>query len=183
MAEAALARAEAQLALLKAGAWQPEIAVAKAAVAKAEADAQRVETQIKLLRVAAPIKGQVLQVNVRRGEFVATPAAEPLLVMGQTATLHVRVDVDEQDISRYRTGAPGVAKLRGGSEKSFPLTFVRVEPFVVPKKSLTGENTERIDTRVLQVIYEIDPRGEELYVGQQVDVFLDVGDEALSGKH
>ena len=53
---------------------------------------------------------------------------------------------------------------------------MRVEPYVIPKKSLTGDNTERVDTRVLQVIYAIDPRGTPLYVGQQVDVFLS-GDE------
>jgi hypothetical protein len=49
-----------------------------------------------------------------------------------------------------------------------------VEPFVVPKKSLTGDTTERVDTRVLQVIYEFDPAGRPpLFVGQQVEVFID----------
>jgi hypothetical protein len=52
---------------------------------------------------------------------------------------------------------------------------VRVEPFVVPKKSLTGDTTERVDTRVLQVIYQFDPAGKPpLFVGQQVEVFIDV---------
>jgi hypothetical protein len=49
-----------------------------------------------------------------------------------------------------------------------------VEPFVIPKKSLTGDTTERIDTRVLQVIYEVDTAGRApLFVGQQVEVFID----------
>jgi hypothetical protein len=52
------------------------------------------------------------------------------------------------------------------------LDFVRVEPYVVPKRSLTGDNTERIDTRVLQVIYKVKDPGDNLYVGQQVDVFV-----------
>jgi hypothetical protein len=52
------------------------------------------------------------------------------------------------------------------------LSFVRVEPFVVPKRSLTGENTERVDTRVLQVIYAVESAETTLYVGQQVDVFI-----------
>ena len=55
----------------------------------------------------------------------------------------------------------------------FPLKFVRIEPYVVPKKSLTGDNTERVDTRVLQVIYAIDTTGKRLFVGQQLDVFID----------
>jgi hypothetical protein len=53
------------------------------------------------------------------------------------------------------------------------MTFVRVEPYVVPKKSLTGDNTERVDTRVLQVIYALDSKEQTFYVGQQMDVFID----------
>ena len=49
---------------------------------------------------------------------------------------------------------------------------MRVEPFVIPKRSLTGGNTERVDTRVLQVIYAIDGPDPGLYVGQQMDVSL-----------
>jgi HlyD family secretion protein len=54
----------------------------------------------------------------------------------------------------------------------YQLRFVRVEPYVVPKKSLTGENTERVDTRVLQVIYAVENPDPPLYVGQQLDVFI-----------
>jgi len=58
----------------------------------------------------------------------------------------------------------------------YPLKFVRVEPFVIPKKSLTGDNTARVDTRVLQVLYQFDPAGlPPLFVGQQVEVFLEAG--------
>jgi hypothetical protein len=54
------------------------------------------------------------------------------------------------------------------------LRFVRIDPFVVPKKSLTGESAERVDTRVLQIIYQLDkPADRPLYVGQQVDVFIE----------
>ena len=54
------------------------------------------------------------------------------------------------------------------------LRFVRIDPFVVPKKSLTGESAERVDTRVLQIIYQLDkPVDRPLYVGQQVDVFIE----------
>jgi hypothetical protein len=49
---------------------------------------------------------------------------------------------------------------------------VRVEPFVIPKKSLTGDNTERVDTRVLQVIYALEDSTAKVFVGQQVDVYV-----------
>ncbi len=50
---------------------------------------------------------------------------------------------------------------------------VRFEPYVVPKRSLTGESTERVDTRVLQAIYSFDRGDLTIYVGQQMDVFIE----------
>ena len=58
-------------------------------------------------------------------------------------------------------------------------SFVRFEPFVVPKKSLTGDSTERVDTRVLQVIYKVEQDDLPLFVGEQLDVFIDAGQVAL----
>jgi HlyD family secretion protein len=87
--------------------------------------------------------------------------------------LHVRIDIDEHDIPRFRPGLPAKASLRGHSESAYPLNFVRVEPYVIPKKSLTGDNSERVDTRVLQVIYSLDTSDKPIYVGHQLDVFID----------
>jgi HlyD family secretion protein len=54
-----------------------------------------------------------------------------------------------------------------------PLGFERLEPYVVPKVSLTGQSTERTDTRVLQVIYSFDPRALPVYVGQKMDAYIE----------
>lgn len=123
----------------------------------------------------ALVDGEVLQVNVRPGEFVGAPANQALVVLGSTKQLNVRVDIDEYDIPRFVATAPARATLKGHADPFFSLRFVRIEPYVIPKKSLTGDNTERVDTRVLQVIYAIDAQGQQFFVGQQVDVFIDVG--------
>jgi HlyD family secretion protein len=86
----------------------------------------------------------------------------------------VRVDIDETDAWRFRPGAPAVAFVRGNAELKSPLRFVRVEPYVVPKTSLTGDTAERVDTRVLQVIYSFNPAAFPVYVGQLMDVFIQV---------
>jgi hypothetical protein len=83
------------------------------------------------------------------------------------------VDIDEHNIPRFHPGAPARATPRGDAGHPTPLRFVRVEPFVVPKKSLTGDNTERVDTRVLQVIYALETNERPVYVGQQMDVFIE----------
>jgi multidrug resistance efflux pump len=173
MAQEQLAKAEADLTLLKAGAWEPDKLVARSSVEQMRSQIEQTETDLDRLTVRALVDGEVLQVNVRPGEFVGAPPGQALIVLGDVHKLHVRVDVDEHDIPRFRPGAAAKAALRGDPNRIFDLTFVRVEPYVIPKKSLTGDNTERVDTRVLQVIYAT-TRDEKrlLYVGQQLDVFI-----------
>ena len=173
-AQARLAEAEAQLKLLKAGAWAPDIAVAKSEVAQAGAQVKMVETSIDRLTMRAPIAGVILQTKVRLGQYAQCgPLSEPLMVLGSVMPLHVRVDVDEQDAWRVRDGAPAKASPRGDGSLRVPLEFVRFEPYVIPKRSLTGDNTERVDTRVLQVIYRVKNQNASLYVGQQMDVYIE----------
>ena len=148
-------------------------AAARAAVEAARAEVGVVETDIARSTVRAPIDGDILQVRVRPGEFAAAGASDPpLLVMGDVSVLHVRVDVDEHEASRIGDGAPAEAMIRGLAEQRETLAFVRFEPYVVPKQSLTGAATERVDTRVLQVIYRLEKPAGRLFPGQQMDVFI-----------
>lgn len=175
MAKAQLAQATAQLELMESGTWKYDVLVAEQAVAQAQAQIDQVTTDIARLTVKALVDGEVLQVNVRKGEFVGVSPGTAYVVLGNIDKLHVRVSIDEHDIPRYRQGAPAKAMLKGDAKAEYMLRFVRVEPFVVPKKSLTGDNTERVDTRVLQLIYAVEPAktAPPLYVGQQLDVFID----------
>jgi HlyD family secretion protein len=171
-------RAQAEYDLLAAGAWQPDIQVAEAAVTEAQAQVEQVKTEIARATVVSPVDGVVLQVNVRPGERVSEREAKPLVVLGDISTYHVRVDIDERDIARFHRGTAAKAFPRGETAHEITMRFARVEPFVVPKQSLTGENTERVDTRVLQVLYAITRADHPVYVGQQLDVFIDTGDAA-----
>jgi multidrug resistance efflux pump len=171
--------AKANLALLKAGAWEPDKAIAAAAIEQARAQVEQARTTIDLLEVRAPSDGTILQINVRAGEYVSTFGGQSLILMGNLHPLHIRVNVDEEDLPRLRLDVPAVAKIRGDAgQEEVGLTFVRLEPYVVPKASLTGANTERVDTRVVQVIYAVDANSrlvqeKKVLVGQLVDVFID----------
>ena len=179
-AQARLAEVEAQLGLLKAGAWAPDIAVAKSEVAQVK----MAETNIDRLTMRAPIAGVILQNKVRLGQYAQCgPLSEPLMIFGSVTPLHVRVDVDEHDAWRVRGGTQAVASPRGNGSIRIPLEFVRFEPYVIPKKSLTGDSTERVDTRVLQVIYRIRDAEPSVYVGQQMDVYIDGSASRLSSKN
>ena len=129
--------------LLKAGTWSADLAVARADVDQAAA-------------------------VVRQDQM-----SEPLMILGAGKGLHVRADVDENDAWRVRPDTLAVARLRGNSRLSFPLEFLRFEPYVIPKKSLTGDVSERIDTRTLQVIYRFKDADPAVFNGQQLDIFID----------
>lgn len=149
---------------------------AEAQLAAAKADQQQTELLIQRLTVLAPRNGTILQVNIRAGEYASPQNKQPALVLGEIGTLHVRADVDEQNAVAVQEGAAAQISLKGDSTKKFEAKFVRVEPYVIPKVSLTGASTERVDTRVLQIIYEIErdekPGAPKLYVGMQVDVSI-----------
>jgi HlyD family secretion protein len=180
--KAQLAKSKANLALLEAGAWKADKAVATASVLQSKAMLGQSQTELSRLTVNAPSSAtgefKVLQVNVRPGEFVGTQPGQALIVLGYVGKLHVRVDIDENEISRFQPNLTGIAKPRGNPKVQFPVKFVRVEPYVIPKRSLTGSSLERVDTRVLQVIYFLENKDKTLYVGQQMDVFLKIDDEA-----
>ena len=151
-----------------------ELDEARSQVEAAESQVESAAVEIERSIVRAPLSADVLQVKVRVGEFApAAATANPLILLGQLKPLHVRVDVDEHEAWRVRRGAHAVGHVRGNADLRTQLRFVRFEPFVVPKRSLTGDSTERVDTRVLQVIYRVEREDEPLFVGQQLDVFID----------
>jgi multidrug efflux pump subunit AcrA (membrane-fusion protein) len=173
-AEARFARARADLDLLEAGAWKEDLEVARADVARAEVEAGAARVEIDRLTVQAPVAGEILQVNIRPGEFAQSGVpVQPLLLLGNLDKMHVRVDIDENDAWRFDPKATAMAFIRGQPKFETGLTFEYVEPYVIPKRSLTGDSTERVDTRVIQVIYSFKRGALPVYPGQQMDVFIE----------
>jgi RND family efflux transporter MFP subunit len=154
---------------------------AEAQLVQSRAELDSTETDLDRLTVRAPVDGEVLQLKVHLGEFAPTGVlATPLILLGNVDKLCVRVDVDENDAWRVRRGARATGCLRGNKDIKTSLEFVRFEPYVVPKKSLTGDSSERVDTRVLQVIYSFERGDLPIYVGQQMDVFIDAPEQNVA---
>lgn len=181
-AAARLEEARGELVRLLSGAWDEDLRVAHAEVEAFSADVRTTEVELERLTVRAPITGRVLQVDVRAGEFApAGPTAKPLVLMGAVERLHVRVDVDENDAWRFREGAQATGSVRGNRDIGTTLSFEYLEPYVVPKASLTGAATERVDTRVMQVVFGFERGDLPIQVGQQMDVFIEASGELVHG--
>lgn len=145
----------------------------KADLALAKAQLSRAEVLRELLVVKAPRAGTVLQVSVRPGEYAAVPSADSLVLLGQIDRYQLRVDIDEDNAPRVMPGCSAKAFLKGRREDPIALEFMRIEPFVQRKRALAGDSNERVDTRVLQVIFQFSRPSVPVYVGQQLDVFID----------
>jgi multidrug efflux pump subunit AcrA (membrane-fusion protein) len=163
-----------------------EESLALAACHLAKMEKEKTQTLLDRLTVRSPINGVVIQKNIKVGEFLVTTNIEsPPIVVGDMSSYQIRVDIDEQNASRIADTATGVAYPKNRPDFAIPLDFVRVEPYVIPKRSLSGSSKEKVDTRVLQVIYTFSPPpNATLYIGQQVDVFIErqKTDELIAGR-
>lgn len=150
-----------------------DVGISEAALAVAKAEAHQISVEIERHIVRAPVDGRVLQINIRLGEFAQSGAVSPpLMLFGDDRKLYIRTNVDETDAWRVRPDAPATAYVPGNPQLTTPLHFVRIDRYVVPKRSLTGASTERTDTRALQVIYSFDHGKLPVYIGQRMNVFI-----------
>lgn len=148
----------------------------KAAVAQAEAGVRAAKMQLELLTVRSPLEATVLRLTARSGQYApAAQLQEPLVTLGRLDPLHVRIDVDEADLPQLTAGTDATVSPRGDSKNRVQAKFVRLEPLVIPKRSLTNAVNERVDTRVLQVVFALPADAKGFYPGQQVDAFVKSG--------
>ncbi len=152
-----------------------QMELAQQQVATAQEAVNVIKTNIERSTVLSPIDGEVLQLNVRPGQLATADgyAGEPLILFGDTKYYHLRVDIDEEDAWRIVKGSPAQAYVRGNATITFPLEYVYTEPYIVPKKVLTGANSERVDTRVLQVVYRFEKDTYPIYAGEILDVYIE----------
>lgn len=178
---AAVSRTEVIRAEGEASAAASRLELARARLGNAQALAGSARTELARLVVRAPIAGEILVVNIRPGEYVSTTGgnSEPFIRMGETRPLHIRIDVDEDDAARVALGKAAMVSPRGAAENQVKASFVRAEPLVVPKRSLTNSAQERVDVRVMQLIYALPENArEDFRIGQQVDAYIPAKDGA-----
>lgn len=182
-AEAARLVAARQLDLVRAGAWQFDIAAQAKQAEAARLAYQSARALLDKFTVRAQQRGVVLAINAAPGGYVSstgsydtyTQSNLPTVVMGASQDrLDVRCYVDEILISRL----PAPEHIRAemavrGSDLRIPLEFQRIQPYVTPKIELSNQRQEKVDLRVLPVIFRFKNDGKvRLYPGQQVDVYI-----------
>ncbi len=183
IAETNLKVVQKQYALTKAGAWIYDIQNQEkqyAALSKAYAAAVAL---LDKYTVRSTIDGVAFTIQAGVGSFVSpggaynsyTQGMDPLIVMGAPdGHLQVRAYVDEILVHSMADPSQLDAKMFiRGTDIHVPLTFVRIQPYVSPKIELSDQRQERVDVRVLPIIFRFEkPKTVTLYPGQQVDVYV-----------
>ncbi|MFM8935398.1 MAG: HlyD family efflux transporter periplasmic adaptor subunit [Vulcanococcus sp.] len=115
----------------------------------------KVQTDLLLSELRAPIAGTVLRVIARPGE---RPGDEGILELGATDRMEAVAEVYESDINRVRVGQ--LARLiseNGGFEGNLSARVVRITPQVRQRQVLSTDPTGDADARVVDVRLAIDP--------------------------
>jgi HlyD family secretion protein len=173
IASAQLQEQQARLKKIEAGAWQPDLNIALQEVKQAQADLDALETEIQRMSIRAPIDGTVLQIKIREGETSGSDPYKTLMILGNLDELYLRVSIDQYNAPFLQPNASAVAYRQGHHSTAFPLQWVHLEPFMVQKKYLTNSAAEKVDSQVLEIVYRIAQKEPPLFIGEQMDVFID----------
>ncbi|MGA9801527.1 MAG: biotin/lipoyl-binding protein [Terriglobales bacterium] len=183
VAQANLEVAQKQRDLTKAGAWAFDIRNQERQYNALDKAYRSSSALLSKYTLRAATDGVVLSITTIVGSFVSpqgayesyTQGMNPVLVLGTPQTnLEVRCYIDEILVPRL----PAPSKIKGemsirGSTIKVPLDYVRVQPLVSPKIELSDQRQERVDVRVLPVIFRIEkPKNLNLYPGELVDVYI-----------
>src|SRR5271167_4936887 len=148
-------------------------ALAEADLQLAKAQLEEAEARYEKTFIRSPIDGTVLRKHHRSGESVSNSSTvpDPILTIGDRTTLRVRVDVDETDVSKVRIGQKAYVTADAFGKQKFWGRVVRVGQQLGPKNVRTDEPTERVDTKILETLVELEP-GTQLPDGLRVDAFI-----------
>jgi len=173
-ARADLQVAATNLSRLQSGGWNADLGVVQAQLAANQAEVDALNTLIERLTVRAPRDATVLRRNVEPGSLAAQDANRPALILGDLSQLSIRALVDEEDVALVTPRAKAQARTRGAVQATIDLVLRRIEPYARPKTTLIGTTTERVDTRVVEVVFDVvTPPSVMIVPGQVVDVFVE----------
>jgi HlyD family secretion protein len=172
VAQARVDAARQHLALLNAEARAEDVAKLKAEIERARAQLHEAQADLNKTAIYSPIDGIVLHRYLQAGESVSRSSG-PIVTLGDTSRLRVRMDVDEADVAHLRTGQRAYVTAAAYGDRRFTGVVSRIGQMLGKKRVRTDEPSERVDTKVLETLIDLDP-GSRLPLGLRVDAFIEV---------
>lgn len=124
-------------------------------LSQARAQLAKVQTDLVLSELRAPIDGTVLRITAYPGE---RPGDTGILELGATDRMEAVAEVYESDINRVRVGQPvTLLSENGGFSGSLQARVLRISPQVRQRQVLSTDPTGDADARVVEVRLALDP--------------------------
>jgi ABC exporter DevB family membrane fusion protein len=160
---------------------EEDISAAQAALELARAQLADAQARYEKTLIRSPIQGVVLRKHHRAGENVSNSSTvpDPIVTIGDDSILRVRVDVDETDVAKVKVGQPAFVTVDAYGPQKFTGHVVRVGNELGPKNVHTDEPTEKVDTKILETLVQLDS-GIKLPVGLRVDAYLMTASQVAS---
>ena len=152
---------------------EEDVAASKASLQLSKSDLAGTQARFEKTLIRSPIDGVILRKHHRSGESVSNSSTvpDPIVTIGDNRVLRVRVDVDETEVAQVQVGQSAYVTADAYPGKKFAGRVVRVGKELGRKNLQTDEPTEKVDTKILETLIQLDP-GAELPVGLRVDAFI-----------
>ena len=140
--------------------------MAEADLRLAKANLEDAKARYEKTIIRSPIDGTVLRKHHRNGESVSNSSTvpDPIVTIGDQNVLRVRMDVDETEVAKVRVGQKAYVTADAFGDQKFWGRVVRVGEQLGPKNIRTDQPTERVDTKILETLVELDG-AQQLPVG------------------
>jgi HlyD family secretion protein len=143
---------------------------AEAEVAGAAARVREARALLEKTFIRSPLSGIVLRKHRRAGESVSDSFDTPVVSVGDRSRLRVRVDVDETDVAKLHVGQRAWVTADAYGARRFHGRVVRIGQVLGRKNVRTDEPVERVDTKILETLVELDE--VTLPAGLRVNAYL-----------
>jgi HlyD family secretion protein len=154
---------------------------AEAALDLARAQLAEAEARYEKTLIRSPINGVILRKHHRSGESVSNSSTvpDPIVTIGDNSMLRVRVDVDETEVALVKVGQPAYVTADAFGKQRFPGHVIRVGKELGRKNVQTSEPTEKVDTKILETLIQLDP-GVEIPIGLRVDAYIQTSGNSVT---
>lgn len=146
-----------------------------AQIAEAAARVREAEARVEKTLVRAPIAGVILRKRLKGGESVTPESQTGIVTIADTSSLRVRIDLDETDVAKIKENQRAFVTADAFDSQKFTARVIKIGQILGRKNFRTERPTERVDTKILEVLLELDGN-QKLPLGLRVDAFVLVGE-------
>ncbi|AKP88465.1 MULTISPECIES: efflux RND transporter periplasmic adaptor subunit [Achromobacter] len=161
-----------------------EIAALDAQIVQAEIEVDKAKVNLGYTRIVSPIDGVVVAVVTKEGQTVnAIQSAPTIIKVAQVATMTIKAQISEADVTRVKPGLPVYFTILGEPDQRYHATLRAVEPAPdsIQKDDATASLTSSSSTSTSAAVYynglfDVPNPDEKLRISMTAQVSIVLGE-------